>query len=187
MTKDRFRPKQDNKYQHKNLQAPNERADDQISPTAAAHSIDALQRWALATANIAQSGHRANETQMAERVRDRYENEAFSLSLHKDVDLDAEVAHSDHTLQTTASKKRKHSISLTRSLKLGTIYSQDAADPDARQTKQRRSKSPGVSTIDGDDDYAQSSEWSFPIEDGMEITKTVTKMVTKTRTYVKID
>lgn len=58
MTKDRFRAKPVTKYTPKNWQALNEREDDQIAPKAAARSIDALQRWALHTANISQGSHK---------------------------------------------------------------------------------------------------------------------------------
>ncbi|KAF2625339.1 hypothetical protein BU25DRAFT_423415 [Macroventuria anomochaeta] len=151
MTKDRFRAKPDNEYQPKHLQALNERADDQIAPKAAAQSIDTLQRWALATANIAQSGHRANESQTVERIRNRYKSEPPSQSLFQKLDLDVDAARPDSTLQNTASKERKHSISPAGSLQLTTLYSRETTELDARQAKRCRSKSPGVSSIDEDD------------------------------------
>lgn len=61
MARDGFRAKPANKFESEDWQATNEREDDQITPKAAAQSIESLQRWTLLTASISASTHRANE------------------------------------------------------------------------------------------------------------------------------
>jgi hypothetical protein len=180
MTKDRFRVKPINKYTPKNLQAQNERADDQIAPRAVTHSINALQQWALLTANLVQSGHRANETQMVERIRDRYVNKCSPRISYGNLDQIAAVESSDIEVKVIALKKRKHSVSPTGSLSLDTLHTEDTDEADMRQTKRRQAKSPNVSSVDDDDIYAQSSEWSFPSEDEVKVLQTVKATKTKT-------
>ncbi|KZM20087.1 uncharacterized protein EKO05_0007532 [Ascochyta rabiei] len=103
--RDRFRAKTDKKYRPKNWQAMNERADDQIEPAAAVRSVDALQRWALITANITQSDHRPNEAKTMERIQSRY-----------------------GTTTKTTTAKRKDIVSPTGTLRYGEIYVNNTAE-----------------------------------------------------------
>lgn len=183
MAKDRFRAKTKNKWQPKNWQARNEREDDQIAPKAAAASIDTLQRWAHATADIAQDGHRANESLIVARIRDRYEKEAYPLSHHKHTGPELETENSKNMPRGTNSRKRKPSSSPIASSQPSTLFAADGIEEAARQSKRRRAKSPGGSSIDADDRYAQSSEWSFPDEDEVKMAKTTTEP----GTHIEID
>ncbi|KAJ8109271.1 hypothetical protein OPT61_g7584 [Boeremia exigua] len=132
MTKDRFRAKRTARNQSHKWQAVSEREDDQIAPKAAASSIDTLQRWAHATANIEQGGVRANEIQTMERIHDRYGIEGFSPSHSEDADLYAEETHADTELEVTTSQKRKQPMSPTRSIQSGTMYEPRGAEVNRR-------------------------------------------------------
>jgi hypothetical protein len=68
--KNPFRGKPITKHTPKDVVRALEREVDQITPKAAAHSIDAVQMWALHTANIPQGPHQCNEINIVERVRD---------------------------------------------------------------------------------------------------------------------
>ncbi|KAF9693892.1 hypothetical protein EKO04_008182 [Ascochyta lentis] len=179
--KDRFRAKPDKKYCPKNWQAMNDRADDQIAPTGAARSIDDLQRWAFATANIAQNGHRSNEVQIVERIQFRYSNSDASGALTQNTSKESyklKDSEQSGTATKPATVKRKHATSPTAALKYGELYMNDTTEGDTRQAKRHR-KDEKESRVDEDDTYAQSSEWSFPSEDEME--------TTKARAYIEID
>ena len=83
MAKDRFRPKLITNYTSKGLVAQSERADDQIAPTAAAHTIDDLQRWALLTATIIEGAPRANEMQTGAYLREIRERRLTSSAIRQ--------------------------------------------------------------------------------------------------------
>ncbi|KAJ4347577.1 hypothetical protein N0V95_005314 [Ascochyta clinopodiicola] len=193
--KDRFRAKPDKKYRPKNWQAMNERADDQIAPTAAVHSVDALQRWALATANITQHGHRPNEAHVVERIRSRYGHSDASGASTQHTFNEREKHSDPEDLDNgtkTATAKRKHTMSPTGALRHGELYVNEKDKVGVRQAKRPRkeeSKSNMVATSRMDDDgndhnedndtYAQSSDWSFPSGDEVK--------TAKTRTHIEIN
>ena len=131
--KDPFREKPITKYTPKDVICALEHEVDQIAPKAAAQSIDALQKWAVHTADIPQGPHRRNEINIAERVRDHYVDEDLSLVAHKELDSDASAAPTDSTLLDTTSSE--HVVSPTGSLYLDIIHSVAAPDAAARPTK----------------------------------------------------
>jgi hypothetical protein len=184
--KDRFRAKHSSRRPSKSWEDTNERADDQIAPNAAAQSIEALQRWALTTANIWQSGHRANEAQTVQRIRSRYENAGSNAPL-QDLSIYPGQKGTNNVFQATATTQERSP-------------SNNSSEVNEHRTKRRRSKSPARTglmalaplsdiahhravTADAnasseDDLYAQSSEWSFPSDEEMSV---------KARTYIEID
>lgn len=185
MTKLRFRAKSNTTYVSQSVKALLEREDDQIAPEAAAHSIDALQTWALHTANISQGSYKPNEAQTVERIHDRYVNEVFSMGSHEDIDQRTTSAHSARMLQDTAEKKmkgKKHTISPAGSLQLNTLYSKDTSDTGVR------GKASQVETTEGPQPKRRrrrsSREGSFPGEGKDVISKAVAKEVEDKRTYV---
>lgn len=187
MKKDPYRAKTDHKHTHKRQQAANERADDQIAPKAVVHSVDALERWALATANIAQNGFRANEMHIVERIQGRYANANAGAPIQDSFDgrsHHAATARSDSSAQVKTTTKRKYPVSPTGASSMDALHADDTAENGARQTKRRRKDekerdAAAVSSADEDDRYAESSEWSFPSEDEVRITKT--------SAYIEID
>ncbi len=165
MTKDHFRAKQSKKNRSQEWKIIQEREDDQIAPKATAHSIQALQQWALATADIVQDGVRANETQMMERIGNRHKNAPSSPGHTDELDPSAEIAPSNSKLEIEALKKRKLHISSQNDPCNRQLYASNIADDNTGQAKRRRLMSPLASSTDTDEAYAQSSEWSFPSED----------------------
>jgi hypothetical protein len=159
----------------------NNRADDQIAPKNASQSADSLQRWALKTADLPQYGHRFNETQIFERIERRYASDAMNHNApfprytndKQEHNEQGETRSSEDLMYHTVAK-RGRSISPPS---LGRESSQDvSAFSYMRDSKRRRTRSPSLArrhsraekvVIDlteeeGDVDYAQSSEWSFP-------------------------
>jgi hypothetical protein len=181
MAKDPFRAKT-NRYQDKNKKASNERNDDQIAPRAASHSIDALQRWALATANIPQSGYRANEAEMVDRVRVRYEIQTPELSPNIDGDLHAELARSDQALYTSQSKKRDRYSSYNGFSDRVTTVSQEGFEENLHLAKWRRLQTLGVEDVGMSDRYSTSGEWDLASEKEVE----TSSKATKTRTFIDL-
>ena len=181
MTKYRFKgkPKKDQAY---NQKASNERNDDRIAPQAASHSIDALERWALATANIPQRGYRANEAEMVDRIRVRYEFEMPALSPNVADDLYAELARSDQALYASQSKKRDQHSSHDGFLDRMTAVSHEGVAGDLHQVKRRRLQAPGVEDVELSDRYARSGERKLASENKAE---TASK-ATKTRTFIDL-
>lgn len=118
-----------------------------------------------------------------ERIRDRYESDASFLDLFEDFDHDAETARSNNKLQSTNSKKLTHPVIPNKSSQPYFLYVSDNSVRDAPQVKRRGSRLPGGSSIDPDNRYAQSSEWSCTDDNTVEVPKTVIK----TRTYIEID
>jgi hypothetical protein len=167
MAKKRFKPKH-KRYPDKNQQTLNERNDDRIAPRAASHSIDALQRWALATANIAQSGCRANEVEMIDRIRDRYEIETSSLGPNIDDELHAELAKSDQALHASQSKERDQPVSHAGFSGRSTAVSREGFEADLHQDKRRRVVGLGAGDVEMSDGGALSSEWNLASEDKVE-------------------
>jgi hypothetical protein len=181
MSKKRFKPKH-KRYPDKNQQALNERNDDQIAPRAVSHSIDALQRWAFATANIAQSGYRANEVGMIERVRERYEVETPSLGANVDDELHAELARSDQALRTSQSRERDQPVSHAGFSDRSTAVSHEGFEADLHKDKRRRVEALGAEDVEMSDGGALSSEWHLASENKVE----TSNKVTKTRTIVDL-
>jgi hypothetical protein len=181
MAKKRFKPKH-KRYQDKNQQALNERNDDQIAPRAASHSIDALQRGALATANIAQSGYRANEAEMIDRVRDRYEVETPSLSANVDDELHAELARSDQALYTSQSKERDQPVPHAGFSDRSATVPHEGVEEDLHQAKRRELQAPGVEDVEISDRYATSGEWELASENKVK----ASNKATKTRTFIDL-
>jgi hypothetical protein len=181
MAKKRFKPKH-KRYPDKNQQALNERNDDRIAPRAASHSIDALQRWALATANIAQSGCRANEVEMIDRIRDRYEIETSSLGANIDDELHAELAKSDQALYTSRSKERDQPAPHAGFSGRSTAVSREGFEADLHQDKRRRVEGLGAEDVEMSDGGALSSEWNVASVNKVE----TSNKAAKTTTYVDL-
>ena len=178
MAKKRFKPKH-KRYPDKNQQAINERNDDRIAPRAVSHSIDALQRWALATANIPQSGCRYNEVEMVDRIRARYENQTTpSLSGNIDDELYAELARSDQALLTSQSKEQDQPVSHASFSDRSTAVSHEGVEADLHQDKRRRVEAPGAEDVEMSDKYALSSERTPTRENKAEASNKATKTTT---------
>ena len=185
MAKKRFKPKH-KRYPDKNQQALNERNDDQIVPRAVSHSIDALQRWALATANIPQSGCRYNEVEIVDRIRARYENQTTpSLSENIDDELCAELARSDQALYTSQSKERDQPVSHAGLSDRSAAVSHEGFEADLHQDKRRRVEAPGTEDVEMSDGYALSSGRNLTSENKAETSNKATK-TTKTTTFVDL-
>jgi hypothetical protein len=181
--RDRFRAKPDNRYRPENWEAMNERADDQIAPAAARH-IDALQRWALATADIPQHGHRSNEVQMMQRIQSSYSNLDTSGASHRNPTNESEDSEPLGTATKTLMLKREHMRSPTRALVHGELHANKTAKGNAPQNKgcgegKIEGSTKDASNLDVNDKCMQSSDWSFPSDDEVK-NKTM-------RTYIEID
>ena len=178
MAKKRFKPKH-KRYPDKNQQALDERNDDQIAPRAVSHSIDALQLWALATANIPQSGCRDNEVEMVDRIRDRYGNQTTPLlSGNIDNELCAELARSDQTLYTSQSKERDPPVSHAGLSGRSTAVSHEGFEADLHQDKRHRAEAPGAEDVEMSDGYALSSERNLASDNKVETSNKATKTTT---------
>jgi hypothetical protein len=161
-------------------------ADDQIAPKPVTRSTHSLAQWARLTADFPQQGCRANERQMMDRIQRRYEdphahrNGLFPRYTNAPggpatlQDRHLSDSYSRDTLNGSATKRPR-----STSPPLSARRPQHEASTVAyvRSTKRRRTRSPspapsyrkaslaGRMTIDlteDDDNYAQSSEWSFP-------------------------
>lgn len=161
-------------------------ADDQIAPKHVAHSIHSLQEWARSTANFPHQGHGRREGEIIDRIQRRYLDPCANYNgdfprytnAHEDPanvqDRHQSGSYSRDSMHDSATKRR-HSSSPPSIARAQQDGASDAAC--IRPTKRRRTRSPSLvpsyrngslaerMTIDlteDDDDYAQSSEWSFP-------------------------
>ncbi|KAF2127453.1 hypothetical protein P153DRAFT_387994 [Dothidotthia symphoricarpi CBS 119687] len=166
------RPYQNNnkRWPSKNQDDKDHQADDQIAPRHASGSVDDLQRWALTTANFLQHGHGKREDQIIERVQRRYAN--ADIGGYENPHAKEDTAHVqglgtvpgiDQASTDGGSVSRMDSASMKRRRSTSPAYNS--------QNKRPRSKSPlhkarmektTADWVEEDDDYAQSSEWSFP-------------------------
>ncbi|KAF3007892.1 hypothetical protein E8E13_011002 [Curvularia kusanoi] len=183
MAKDRFRARPKRLLDNDAA----ERQDDQIAPEVASGCIDALQRWALVTANIAQGSHRANEAEMVDRVRDRYENKDLSRASYQNHHPGTELERSYPAVDTPPPKQGNQRVSLVSTLhqtpndrKSPTPKDREA---DLPQAKRRRSRSPDAKSDNTVDGVALSGEWKLASEDEVKLSK----KVKRTRTFIEID
>ena len=181
---------QDNRRPQKDWTEINNQADDLIAPPHAAISIQSLERWALATSDFLQWGHGRNEATVIDRIQRRYDSSdgGHDASMPRYSNPNASKSGDESTshaeLMYGGAVKRRHSPSPPL---LGRVHQhqQHHTLEYMQSTKRRRTRSPsparslnmqgaraGQVIIDmtedaDDDDYAQSSEWSFPSsEDG---------------------
>lgn len=148
------------RWPSRNQEDRDNQADDQIAPNHVSGSVDHLQRWALATANLPQHGHGKRENEIIERIQRRYANASPGGYENPHTEENHELdnrhparAQPSDPIHTAA--KRRQSTSPSRE----------------EQSKKRRLESPShqtrlheetaEKTEEGDTD-AQSSEWSFP-------------------------
>jgi hypothetical protein len=155
----------------------NNQADDQVAPRHAAVSIRSLERWALATSNFPQQGHRHNEAQIIDRIQQRYDssngNRDASMPQYSNPNALESVDEipPSHELMHGGAVKRRHSVSPPLSGRdQGSTKRQRTRSPPppARFSNKSASRAGQVTidlTEDDNDDYAQSSEWSVPSGD----------------------
>lgn len=136
-----------NRHPHLVQDARNDRADDQIAPKHASNSVQSLQRWALATANLPQQGHRSNETQIIERIERRYASEDVNRNEPSPRYSNDSGGHAEREGTPYARDvlhKRQRSISISPP----TIRRMPARDRSAvahvRDAKRRRTRSPSL-------------------------------------------
>lgn len=147
--------------------AKDEKLDDLIAPKHTSQSIASLQRWAFATANFIQQGHHHKDLPVITRIERRYGN--AETNPNAPFPRYSNFADDDE-VEVEVNAKRRYSIS-----PVATGREMSAVSV-LRDSKRRRLGGDGevvdLTGGDGDeemDDYAESSEWSFPDSD-MEIT-----------------
>lgn len=125
---------------------------------------------------------------MMDRIQSRYTNADIRSGSFQSSFNDSDQVMAD---QPTNSKQ-KRPISPDKSLQLSALHTDDS-EAGLRQTKRHKANSPSrthlkpLATLrdetgadmDEDAKYLQSSEWSYPSEDEVK--------VTRTRTYIEID
>ena len=93
-----------------------------------------------------------------ERIYERYVSGDSPQAPYDNSNITIAVRSSEVEVVVTASKKRKHLVSLTGSLNPKTIHTAHVNKGTGQHTKRSHAESLEVSSIDKHDGYAQSSE-----------------------------